>query len=163
MAKDNYFKVADLNIEYPIFLKINGRNWNFFREYEKKLKELEKNKDPNHKLFDLARDLDLFKGIEMYENIPFLVTSDIRCDKDNRRYYIVDYLIPKLNTVIILVSDKNKNKIRKMKDTLANLGLNVMEVNNLENKTRIGEYLKSLSLSLKFMTEDEMKYPKYFE
>ena len=167
MENNNYFVIDDLSIQYPIYVRINDRNWNFKAEYLKKVKSI--TEDLDHKMFNLAKDLGYFNEIgKIYSNIPFLVTDDIRVKGDKRTYYIVDYFIPNLNLAILLYNKVETSlktpKVRYLKGTLYNLGYDVLELNNISSMDDLAGYLKGLKFSLSMRTKPEVLItPKYFK
>lgn len=161
---DNYFKIDDLDIEYPIHLAINGRKCNFKSEYEKKVKTL--GFDVSHKMLNLLVDTGFFNDSKVYKNIPFLVTDDIRVKGDKRTYYIADYYIPEKNTVILLFNNTEISlktpKYKYLKDTLYSLGYNVIVLEELSEMNNLPSYLLSLRNNMEFLTIDKVIYPTYF-
>lgn len=163
---NNYFMINDLPIQYPIHILINGRNWNFQSEYIKKIKSLAC--DTNHKLFNLLVDTGFFNSVStVYKNIPFIVTDDIRVKGDKRTYYIVDYFIPNLNLVIILNNKAEialkTPKIKYLKSSMYALGLDVIEITDLDQIEDLGSYMNGFKNSLLFRSKPEhIIYPRYF-
>lgn len=167
MEDINYFKIDGLDIEYPIHILINGRRWNFKAEYEKKIKS-DNIPDVNHKLFDLLVDIGYFEGLQIIKKVPFIVTDDIRIKGDKRTYYIADYLIPKLNFIIILTNkidiSMKTPRVKYMEPTLRKLGYDVLVIQDLYDNPRLSEYLVGLKSSFKFRTNPEIIIqPHYFK
>lgn len=167
METANYFKLEGLDIEYPIYVNSNGRKWNFKAEYLKKMKTM--TYDLNHKLMDLVIGIGFFNEIgKVFSNVPILVTSDIRVPGDKRSYYIVDYFIPRMNLMLLLTNKTEKAlstpKSKYLKDTLYNLGYDVIELQDLESKLNLSEYLLGLKKSIQLRSvPEEIIYPRYFK
>lgn len=167
--EDNYFKLDDLDIEYPIHLTINGRKWNFKSDYLKKVKSLIEAKDNTHKLFNVFRELGSF-NVKLYEYVPFLVTDDIRSKGDKRTYYVVDYFVPEAGIILINSTDylggTAKTKSRLV-PTLSNLGYTILRLHDVDDMevSNIVKYLTGLNTTfqLKMDSTEEFKLPKYFK
>lgn len=168
--ENNYFKIDDLDIEYPIHISYhgNGRRWNFKSEYEKVIKA--RVPDISHIVIDALVDTDFFSPSKVYKNIPFLVTDDIRVKGDKRSYYLVDYFIPSINTIILLITNldmKMKSpKFKYLSEMLGKMGYNVfiLDPSNFNpSEPSAVKYLKSLRNTFSFITVDKVIYPKYFK
>lgn len=160
---DNYFKIDDLGIEYPIHLTINGRKWNFKAEYQKKLKEIEKSRN----VVDLLIDTKYFLDFKVYRSIPFIVTDDIKVKGDKKRYYIADYFFPNYN-LVVMNNMEGSTKNKYMEKTMNNLGYDFIELPILKlGETDYHEllrYVNGFRTSLRFRTvPPSLILPKYFE
>lgn len=159
---NNYFQIGDFELQYPIHLVLNGRKWNFKAEYEKKANKLYSDTKTE---FDLALDLGFLSDIKFYRFIPFIVTDDVRVAKDKRTYYIADYFFPEFNLVMMNHEFKVSSSSRYLKQTLRNLGYEVMELPDFTALSYEGrlKWLKGFKTSMSFRTKLDTVLPKYFE
>lgn len=162
---DNYFKIDDLEVQYPIYLMINGRKWNFKSEYQKKLKEI----DQCRSVMDLLIDTGFFLGHKVYRSVPFLVTEEIRVKGDKRKYYIADYFFPNYNLIVMnYIDEDSKKKMKHFEQTMTNIGYDVVYLPPLVfgemDYMELVNNVKGFRTSLRFRTVPETKVlPKYFK
>lgn len=169
MSENNYFKIDGLDIEYPIHVVTNGRKWNFYSEYNKRVSS--KITDTDHMLMDLLVDTGFFSVVNdkfnVVKDVPVLVTDKVRMIGDKRSYYIIDYVIPALKLAIIMMNDVDKSlktpKYKYLEPTLYNIGFDVIVLSNLSSKgSQLGEYMVGLRNSLSFRTVSESLNINYF-
>lgn len=156
---DESFRIDGLDIIYPVHVTAYGTRWNFYSEYLKRLRSAEVEKDTPHTVMDTLIDLGVFssKGINVVKNVPLIITKDVRISND-RRYYMVDYMIPEYNMVIILTNPFKKSLNGKsldiMKKTISKIGYDVIE---LDLNQKPNSYDKMINLLKGFLASFDFR------
>lgn len=163
---EKYFKIDGIDINYPVHLVTNGVTWNFRSEYDKR-RNICKSvslRDTPHLIMDLMIDVGLFsyRGIKVVKEVPLIITDDVRAPGEKKRYYIVDYMIPDYNMIVLLTNSFKKSLGKKsaelMRKTLSNMGYDVVEMSlNYDDMDKISNIIRGFLSSFSYRTRPEVR------